>query len=391
MFKIFFLLLPVAAASGWFAGFRQQHNEKIGESKKQPRIPADYLIGLNYLIDDNHDKAIDVFIKMLDVNDDTVETHLALGSLFRKRGEVDRAIRIHQNIIARPNLKAEERIRALSELGQDYLRAGFLDRAESIFLEMTTSSSDQNLSYNYLLSIYQLQKDWENAIKIAKKMESKDNNLNCDIAHYYCELAEVAWQKSLASEAEGYLKKALSHDKNCVRASILYGDDAMRKGDYKKALGFYTKVEEQDPDALVLVLASLVKCYESLGKEEELVDYLKKCLKSGVQTALILTLAEKIKKLYGSEDAYSFLLQQIPRCISWTSAHYLLRFYLADSESDVQKKLAFLEKVFAELLEKEPNYRCVHCGFAGKMFYWQCPSCRAWGSLQSEDRRQRSE
>src|SRR4030065_2811850 len=134
MLQLLLLLLPIAAISGWITGYRHKKSTEIEANPSL--IPHDYFLGLNYLINEQPDKAVDVFIKMLEVNTDTVETHLALGNLFRRRGEVDRAIRIHQNLIARPSLRREQRSQALLELGQDYMQAGLLDRAESLFKEL---------------------------------------------------------------------------------------------------------------------------------------------------------------------------------------------------------------------------------------------------------------
>jgi len=153
MWPLLWLLLPLAALSGWLAARRRQEN-----SVSDPTFPSDYFKGINYLLNEQPDKAVDVFIKMLEVDTDTVETHLALGSLFRRRGEVDRAIRIHQNLIARPNLTKSQRIESLRELGQDYLRAGVLDRAENLFLELTGMGEDE--CFVYLLEIYQQQREW---------------------------------------------------------------------------------------------------------------------------------------------------------------------------------------------------------------------------------------
>ncbi len=201
MLDLLLLLLPIAAVSGWYGGYKH----KSSAAQKPNFLPRDYFIGLKYLIDEQPDKAVDIFIKMLEVNSDTVETHLALGGLFRRRGEVNRAIRIHQNLIARPQLVKGQRVQALSELAQDYMRAGVLDRAENLFLELLELDKGNEANFRYLLHIYEQQKDWEQAITIARKL----HNMQPAIAHYYCELGDH--------------KKALLMDKNCVRATLLQG------------------------------------------------------------------------------------------------------------------------------------------------------------------------
>lgn len=198
LFETLFLLLPVAALSGWIMGRRPF-------SKKDSRcadIPLDYLKGLNLLLDEQPDKAIDLFIQMLEVNNDTVETHLALGSLFRRRGEVDRAIRIHQNLIARPTLLPAQRAHALFELGQDYMKAGLFDRAETLFGELVESIPHSEQALEYLLDIYQQEKDWANAIKIAQRIGVKTGKTFAPlISHFYCEQAEVAYKQGEPARA----------------------------------------------------------------------------------------------------------------------------------------------------------------------------------------------
>ena len=166
--NLLWLLLPVAALSGWWIGRRRGNSNKNQSSSS---IYPEYFKGLNFVLNEQPDKAIEVFIRMLEVDSETVETHLALGNLFRRRGEVDRAIRIHQNLIARPTLDREQRAHALLELGMDYMRLGLLDRAEGLFLELVESDLHLNQAYTELLEIYQQEKDWENAINIARKLE----------------------------------------------------------------------------------------------------------------------------------------------------------------------------------------------------------------------------
>lgn len=258
MNDLWLLLLPVAAASGWFAGLGHKSGQKDPSSEI---LPSDYFVGLRYLINEQPDKAVDIFIKMLDVNSDTVETHLALGSLFRKRGEVNRAIRIHQNLIARPQIQKEQRIHALFELAQDYMRAGVLDRAEQILLELIQLNGEDTASHQYLLSIYEQQKDWDKATQIAKKIEVKMRiSMQTEIAHYNCEL--------------GLPQAALRLDKNCVRASILLGDINAKNGNYKAAIRAYKKVRDQDPEYISEVIRPLSKCYEQLGDEQGFINYL---------------------------------------------------------------------------------------------------------------------
>src|SRR3990167_1046957 len=181
---LYLISILIAWALGYFMRLKEMPGRKF-------MLPRDYLVGLNFLLNEETDKAVDVFIKMLEVDSDTVETHLAVGKLFRRRGEVDRAIRIHQNLIARPQLEKNYREQSLFELGQDYLSAGMLDRAERVFLELVNAKSHAAQALKILIDIYQQERDWLNAIDMAERYESATRqNMQPVIAHYYCELAD---------------------------------------------------------------------------------------------------------------------------------------------------------------------------------------------------------
>ena len=215
--NIFWLLLPVAALSGWWIGKSAQETKKLSKN-----IHPEYFKGLNFVLNEQPDKAIEVFIRMVEVDNETVETHLALGNLFRRRGEVDRAIRIHQNLIARPTLNQGQRAHALLELGMDYMHSGLLDRAEKLFLELVDLDLYLNEAYFNLLEIYQQEKDWENAIIIAKKFETiSGENLNPVIAHFFCEVAENELNSGRLSNAKEQIHNAMNANSKCVRASII--------------------------------------------------------------------------------------------------------------------------------------------------------------------------
>ena len=256
MLQLLLLLLPIAAISGWITGYRHRKSTEVEIDGSF--IPSDYFLGLNYLINEQPDKAVDVFIKMLEVNTDTVETHLALGNLFRRRGEVDRAIRIHQNLIARPQLPQKQRMQALFELAQDYLRAGVLDRAERLFLELIELGGDVNISLTNLINIYQQQRDWKQAIAAAKKLESLSGlSMNNAVAHYYCELAEQSRINNNKEQAYAQLKNALEHDKNCARANIILGQLFFEAGEYQQAINASKMVYEQDAEYVSEVIKIL--------------------------------------------------------------------------------------------------------------------------------------
>ncbi|MCR4301001.1 MAG: lipopolysaccharide assembly protein LapB, partial [Sulfuricaulis sp.] len=258
---LLWLLLPLAAASGWFAARLEQKRR----ARQSLDLPSAYFKGLNFLLNEQHDKAIEVFIRVLEVNSETVETHLALGNLFRRRGEVERAIRIHQNLIARPTLDKEQRSQALLELAQDYHKAGLFDRAENLFLELAEIRVHSEQALRVLLHIYQQEKEWEKAISIVQRLARlSGKNMNSMIAHFYCERAELDLSRQNDSSAREHLKQALAVDDKCVRASILLGDIAAQEGDLRGAIERWQRIEEQDIHYLGEVAERISDCFQKL-------------------------------------------------------------------------------------------------------------------------------
>ncbi|MDX1594454.1 MAG: lipopolysaccharide assembly protein LapB, partial [Gammaproteobacteria bacterium] len=293
MLELLWLLLPVAAGSGWLAGRRAAH-DRPGQAGR--RLSAEYFRGLNHLLNEQPDKAIEVFIRMLEAEGETVEIHLALGSLFRRRGEVDRAIRIHQNLIARPTLSPGQRAEALQELGLDYTRAGLYDRAEEIFLELAEVRAHAERALRELLDIYQRERDWDKAIDTARRLAQRTGTArDLEIAHFHCELAEESRAAGEISEALSHLGRALAADPACVRASLTQGDLENDRGHTKAAVRAYRRVAEQDPAYLPEVLERLRACYASLGREGEYRDFLQEQIGRTRAIAPVLAFAELIR------------------------------------------------------------------------------------------------
>lgn len=373
------LIIVTALATTWLLG-------KAGKTKQPPNssiLSRGYLVGINHLLNEQPDKAVDVFIKMLEIDSETVETHFALGNLFRRRGEVDRAIRIHQNLIARPHLSKSQRVQALLALGRDYMLAGVLDRAERLFHEVVDSGEYSSESLKYLLDIYQQEKDWEQAIIIAQRLEmaTGQSKHHC-IAHHYCELALEARSKASRDVAERYLKRALLADKQGVRPLLLQGQWEMENGNYKAAIRAYKKIKERDPDYLSETIAPLVECYQKLGNEEELIAYLRQCFHKFPRVSILLSLSECLQYQQGDTVAADFVAKQLQERPSIRGLKRLLDLQLKTAQGELQEKLGFLQELTAQLLKDKPVYRCVHCGFFGKVLHWICPSCKLWSMMK---------
>jgi len=334
------------------------------------------------LLNEQHDKALDIFLKLLNVDSETVEMHLALGSLFRRRGEVDRAIRIHQNLIARPQLTKQDRLNALLALGKDYLRAGVFDRAERIFQEIVASKGSHeqtSVGLRNLLDIYQQEKSWQQAIQIAQQLESvTGESMHRVIAHHYCELAEAAFTHHQNERVPGLLKKALLIDRTSVRASLLQARLLMAEKDFNAAIKCFQRVKNQNPDFISEIIHPLVQCYQQLGKTDECIDYLKKLVDEYPRSSIAMVIAEQMRRQHGIEAAADYMAAQLQRYPSIRGLDKLLEWHLESTYGKVKEKLKVLKTLTTELLTDKPIYRCDHCGFSGRQVHWQCPGCKQW-------------
>lgn len=381
MINLWPLLLPAAAISGWYVANRQYHRK---EEKADRKLSREYVQGLNYLLNEQPDKAVDLFIKLLDVDSDTVETHLALASLFRRRGEVDRAIRIHQNLIARPQLSLTERKESLLALGQDYLSAGLFDRAERIFLELIDLGGEVDKSSLYgLIAIYQQEQDWEQALQVAKKIEHcTGGSTRTNQAHYYCEMAEKAIKAKQLDKAEQLLKTAIQVDKNSVRASLMLAELDKQAGRPKQAVKILRSIIEQDPDFLSEVIPHLVDVYQQLGDMGACVQFLLSTIQKHPRASTIFVVAEHIRSTQGIDAAIEFLSERLREYPSIRGLNRLIEWHLEYTQGKVRQKLEILHDITSKFLNDKPVYRCGHCGYAGRHLHWHCPKCKQWGQMK---------
>jgi lipopolysaccharide biosynthesis regulator YciM len=380
MQELVWLLLPVAAAFGWLSA--RNSKGKTGNCSDSILGP-EYIKGLNYLLNEQQDKAIDVFIRMLEVNSDTVETHLALGNLFRKRGEVDRAIRVHQNLAARPNLVGEQRMDALLELGQDYMKAGLFDRAEGLFRELNDNSVHLSSVLPLLLDIYQQEKDWHNAIMIAEQMGFVgEQPARAVIAQFYCELAENARATDNVDDALGYLDKASEYNPHCARARLIRGWIAKQQGDYHAALKSFEQVANMDIDLLPEILSDMHACHVALGTLPDMISFLRGAVSKYAGISPVLALADILGKEQGDQMAADFIAGELGRRPSVRGLARFIDFSLAGSDGAARENLLILKNMTDQLLENKPVYACHNCGFTGKTLHWKCPGCRHWNTIK---------
>jgi lipopolysaccharide biosynthesis regulator YciM len=375
-------LLFVAIVIGWLLGRFARSGAPVSNGRPMPS--DDYFRGLNLLLNEQQDEAMEIFSRTLEVNSDTMDTFLVMGSLFRRRGEVDRAIRIHQDLLARPNLNKEQQTTVRFELARDYLKAGVLDRSERILRELVEEGGNcASASLKYLLSIFEQEKEWEQAINLADKMGSADTkNLATSFSHYYCEMAECALKLNDLVGARQHARKAQQVDRGNVRASLIQGQVEYRAGRPKDAIKALRRVRQQDASFLPETLEPLAVCYSELGQTEELVKYLFECLANHPAISVVLALSDKVAELEGDEEGAFVLSEYLKKRPSVRGLNRLIDYHIKNTDGAARDNLSILRTFTATLIQNKPVYRCLSCGFEGKTLYWQCPHCKNWGLVK---------
>ncbi|MDT8310969.1 MAG: lipopolysaccharide assembly protein LapB [Methylophaga sp.] len=371
-----FLLLPIAALSGWLLA--RQHYKRRFRRTESGFNPA-YFKGLNYLLNEQPDKAIDVFIGLLEVNSETVETHLALANLFRRRGETERAIRIHQNLIARPSLHGQQRTQAMVELGLDYMHAGVLDRAEHLFLELLQLPNPPPEAARQLLRIYQQEKKWPRAIEMAKLLDGyKLENVQPLIAHFYCELAEQSLNQD-RHESLNLIKMALFHDADCVRASLLEARLQLSLSQPQKALKSLQNIERQNHSFLPEAMPMLYQAYQQTADLAAFRNWLQQLIQRHSNlTSARLMLTRLIDELDGRTAAQQFLYDELHRYPSVEGLHTLIHL----GENSQLALVPLIQEITGAMVHRGDRYTCKNCGFSGKTLHWLCPGCAHWATIR---------
>lgn len=374
-FEIWWLLgMPIFFGLGWIAA-RVDIKQLLSESRSLPR---GYFKGLNFLLNEQPDKAIDAFIEVVKLDPETVELHFALGSLFRRRGETERAIRMHQNLLARSDLPQEHRLQALFELGQDYLKAGLLDRAEETFDQLLETPYGAQ-AQRALLEIFQREKEWPRAIEAAQGLQqSGAGGRQKEIAQFYCEMAQDALVHTHPDDATALLEKALAADRKSVRATLLIGDVAQAKGDLEGALLAWRRVEQQSVPHVALAAQRLMDGYRSVGRVEEGINLLKFYLAEAPSIDLLEVVFKAEVEFHGVEAAKQLASDELRRTPTLLGLDKLLDARLMDARPEILPELSMVKHLVHSYAQKLARYQCSHCGFKARQFYWQCPGCNRW-------------
>ena len=374
-FELWWLLSwPLFFGLGWLTA-RIDIRHLVHESRKLPRS---YLSGLNFLLNEQPDKAIDAFLEAVKIDPQTVEMHFALGNLFRRRGELDRAIRIHQSLVDREDIHDDHRQQALQELGQDYLKAGLLDRAETVYLQLRGTSRGEAAN-NALLEIYQQEKNWQRAIEIAHDMPRRGSHRwEVDIANFYCEMAATALAHSDFDQAASHLDKAFETNRKCVRASLLRGDLMLAQGKEAEAIQAWQMIGQQDPSYLSLVAVRLMEASKRLNEEEKGAQFLRTHLDQTPSLDLLEILFKREIETVGADAAYKLVRDELKRNPTLLGLEKLLEAAIHTVDGERKGDVELVKGLIHGHTRRVARYCCKDCGFKARQFYWRCPACGGW-------------
>ncbi len=368
------LTFPLFFGLGWMAA-RIDIKQLVSESRT---LPISYFKGLNFLLNEQPDKAIEAFIEVVKVDPQTIELHFALGSLFRRRGEVERAIRMHQNLAERPDLDPEQRTLAVYELAQDYFKAGLLDRAEEYFKQLEGTRLEEQ-AFGFLLDIYEQEKEWDKAVATAERLEAKSGqSRQKEIANFYCEMATRDIMQSRFDAARPHLAQALTHHRLCVRANMLLGDVERAAENDEAAIEAWKRIESQNPEFLPLVAERLMDAYRRLGRAQEGLTLLKGYLARYASIDLLNVAFQAELETTDTHSAYQLVREELRRNPTLLGLDKLLEAQLIEAPPERRRDLELVKNLVHQHTRSLDMYRCDTCGFRARQFYWRCPACNGW-------------
>ncbi|KIQ96132.1 lipopolysaccharide assembly protein LapB [Lysobacter sp. A03] len=375
----FFVLVPLAALGGWVVGRRggERHS-----TTQVSRLSTTYFRGLNYLLNEQPDKAIELFLHIAELDKDTFETQVALGHLFRRRGEVDRAIRLHQALVQRPGLSDQQKVQALLALGEDYMKSGLLDRAETVFSDLVDLDMRAPLALRHLIHIYQSEREWDKAIENAQRYEAATGeSMGKLIGQFECELADRHRAAGDVPSARAAVARAYQADANSVRAGMLEGRLEVESGNDAGAIRAFERVARTDPDYLPEVMPALLSSYERTGDGSGARAFLSEMCEHYRGIAPVLALTRMVESQDGVAAARAYLANELKDRPSVRGEAALMELSIAEG-ADPLATLHDLKHITEQLLVRNPSYRCNHCGFGARSHHWQCPSCKEWGTVK---------
>ncbi len=378
------LLIISALLVGFIIGrfFYSNRHSKSQTLSNLNSCSDSYIKGLNYLLANKSDKAIQLFVDLIKIDSDTIETHLALGNLFRSKGEVDRAIKIHQNLIAKPNLDQNQRVMALTELADDYLKAGLLDRAENLFKELVQINPRDVSAQRKLLELFNIEKSWNEALAVAQvllKLGEPDCQLI--VTHCYCEIAEQYLAQGNLREARESLNKAIKIDANCIRATLLLIDVYLKNNELSVATRLLNQLLKSTPQMIELFIKPAREIYLKSGS----VDQYQKFLTAQYDKTPVTRVALELLESYQSSDKHEFLMSFLHQAMERSPSLDLYDFafkYFNSRPQKIEEVWTGLASHFNKINIKRVAYICNVCGYESQAMHWNCPSCKTWSTFK---------
>lgn len=365
------LLLPMGIALGWALGRNPHSASALSDSEM--------IAGLT-LAQDNPDRAIAALTKAIERDPAAVELNLTLGALFRKRGEIDRALRLHEGVLTQNELKPDVRALALYELGQDCVKAGLLDRAEEALIKAARHPAFESLAYEQLLPIHEQVGEWPEAAQVAERLESLKGQSYATVrAHYALEMAEHARESNEPEQAIKLAKRALDIDPACVRANLFLGQAFAARKDLALALTAFKAVAAQDARFLREVIPAVEKICTERGEPGALSAFLDALeTEHGLDASVWLARAQLMQS---DEERLLYLAEKLSTKPTWHGLILFLGLPAAQQVGALSTPVQAFRTALQQLVQRRPNYRCEHCGFTPSLLFWRCPSCKQWGKV----------
>ena len=376
------LLLPVMFGIGWLASRWDLRLENRMDEHERMRQQRSTFKGLSLLLNEQPDQAIETLVKIAQLDPETVELHFSLGNLFRRRGETERAIKVHQHLANRDDLKPRDRDHAAYELGRDFLRAGLLDRAEAS-LNRVGDGKYAIPSKESLLEMYQVERDWKKAIIAAHELATlQGKSHQTEIAQFHCELGQDALRRKDLTEAEQSIQRALQAVPNHARALILQGDYFMAIERPAQAIEVWSMIADLHPAYMHLLADRWMLAHTELGRTDEGLDRLCELLKTQASGELLDITHNQLTKIRGPQAANVMLSEVIQHSPSLSALSKLAETRLAiEANGAHPERVIELQSILNILRQRTTSlarYTCGNCGFRARRFYWQCPGCNNW-------------
>ncbi|MDC7692149.1 lipopolysaccharide assembly protein LapB [Vogesella indigofera] len=371
------LLFPAFFGLGWLAA----RVDMRAVLKQAREVPAGFYKGLDALVDDKTDVAARSLAEVARAHPQALEVQLSLGKLYRRRGENDRAIRLHQQVLELPDLSNEQKAQVRFELSQDFHKAGLVDRAEEILVKLLPSQTMGRAAREQLLSIYQQDRDWEKAVATARELRSDAHSFQHEVAQFFCELAQGALYQSDYDKARRYVQEAFAANRKCVRASILLGDIEVAVGQPEAGIAAWQAIEKQNYEYLAMVAERLFDAYESLGKAAEGIALLRGYQRTFSQLELTDLLYQKVATYEGEAKALEAVREAVHARPNLLGVYRLVEAQMDELSPEGRMDAEVARALIMKHAQRLTVHRCKRCNFRSRAFFWHCPACGEWESF----------